>query len=121
MKSKSILILIALSACILITGCSMTNGFIGHSIQTDVQLNHANFTVLKTVTGSASATYILGIGPSDQDLMNQARQNMINKADLMGKSRAIINVTTDLETDFFYVIWIRKTAYVSGEVVEFQK
>ena len=104
----------------MITGCSVTSGGIGHSIITEVQLNQNNFKVIKSVTGEASATYFLGVfGPSKGNLLDQARRDMIKQAGLVGTSNAVINVTTDIQVNM-NPIFTTKTAYVSGEVVQFR-
>ena len=102
------------------TGCSTTSGNIGHSIRTDVQLSQANYTVLKTVSGSAEADYFFNMGPNKQDLYAQAKRDMISQADLIGGSRAIITVPPDTQETFFGFIWTQKKVYVSGEVIEFK-
>jgi hypothetical protein len=109
---------VVLAIAILGTGCSMTSGVIGHEILTEVQLNQANFDVIKSVTGQAQADYFFGIGPSDQDILGQAKRAMLLQAQLKG-SQAIVNVTTDIQnTGFFF--WRQKKAYVSAEIVQFK-
>ena len=102
-----------------IAGCSATDGYIGHSIVTEVQLHQANYTIVKSVTGTATADYFFGIGPAEQDLMGQAKRDMLNKAQLRG-SQAVINVTTDSKLTIFALIWREQTAYVSADVIEFK-
>ena len=110
---------LSLLAILLISGCSGTIGYLGHSINTEVQLSQKNFKVIKSVTGEASASYILGLfGPSKQNLLDQARRDMINKAELVGTSNAVINVTTDIQINWNILV-IKKTAYVSAEVIQF--
>jgi hypothetical protein len=116
---KLVVVVISLfSVIIMTTGCSITDGCIGQSIQTQVQLSQANFDVIKSVTGEASATYFFGIGPSQQNLLAQAKGDMIGKAGLEG-SQALINVTTDIKHTGF-IFYRSKTAYVSAEVVQFK-
>lgn len=103
---------------VMLTGCSSTGGYIGHSIQTEVQLSQANFDVIKSVTGEAKADYFFGIGSPQQDLLAQAKQDMIGKANLKG-SQALVNVTTDTKISGFF-FWFQKTAYVSAEIVQFK-
>jgi hypothetical protein len=112
--------LLVVSALVFMSGCSSSGGYIGHSMLTEVQLSQANYTVLNSVTGTASVSYFLGMGPSDQDLLGQAKRDMIEKAQLSGGPKAIINVTTDMKFTSF-LFWFQKTAYVSGEVIEFKK
>ena len=100
------------------TGCSITHGVIGHEILTEVQLNQANFDVIKSVNGQAQANYFFGIGPSEQDLFGQAKREMLLQAELKGP-QALVNVTTDIQnTGIFF--WRQKKAYVSAEVVQFK-
>ena len=116
---KSLIVLLSVLAIgIMATGCSTTGGYIGPSIQTEVQLGQANFDIVKSVTGEAKANYYFGIGPSQQNLFSQAKRDMITKADLTG-SQALVNVTTDTKISWF-LIWSQKKVYVSAEVVEFK-
>ena len=100
------------------TGCSTTDGYIGHSIITNVQLGQANFKVVKSVTGEATADYFLMIGPSEQDLLGRAKRDMIARAKLTG-SQAVVNVTTDIQ-EMGFLIWKQKKAYVSGDIIQFE-
>ena len=110
---------LSLLAILLVSGCSTTAGFVGHSINTEVQLSQKNFKVITSVTGEASASYIFGFfGPSKQNLLDQARRDMIKKAKLVGTSNAVINVTTDIQVTW-NPISTKKTAYVSAEVIQF--
>lgn len=120
MKSRVGLSMFLLLMSIISTGCSYNQGYINHSITTEVQLSNANYKVIGSVTGVASADYIFGIGPSEQNLNDQARRDMLTKANLTGFSRAIVNVTTD-EKHSWYLIGRSKTVYVSGDIVEFIK
>ena len=99
-------------------GCSYHLGYVGHGIMTQVELSKNNYKVIGSVTGEAQATYWFGIGPSQQNLVDQARRDMIKKANLTGGSKAVINVTSDEKANFF-IFWHKKTVYVSGEVIEF--
>jgi hypothetical protein len=100
------------------TGCSTSSGHIGHFIGTEVQLNQANFDVVGSVTGEASASYFISIGPSRQNIIAQAKQDMIKKARLQG-SQALVYVTTDTKYTWF-PLWRQQMAYVSAEIVEFK-
>ena len=120
MKKVITVLLFSVLLAGLISGCSMSRGNIGHSIITDIQLSEANFKVLKSVSGEAQANYFFGIGPSDQNLLAQAKRDMLSEADLIGGSKAVINVTTDIK-HIGFIIWRQKKASVSGEVIEFIK
>ena len=115
---KLVVVLGVFSIGMIMTGCSMTNGFIGNAIVTEVQLNQANFDVLRSVTGEASASYFLGIGPSGQNLYAKAKQDMLRKAKLKG-SQALVNITSDEKRSGF-IIWRQHKVYVSAEIVEFK-
>jgi len=119
MKTKLLFVLLIFLSAIF-GSCKSTAGFISHSINTEVQLSQANYKVIGSVTGEATAKSVFGIGINQADLFNQARQDMIKKADLTGKSRAIINVTTDMKTRHG-LFSVSKTVYISGEVIEFIK
>lgn len=109
-------------ALLLFNGCGVTTGNIGHQINTNVNLSQANFKVLGITSGTASATYFLGIGPSRANLFSMARRGMVIEANLVNKEqkpRAIINVTTDIRhTGIFPIVYTQKI-FVSGEVIEF--
>ena len=96
----------------------MTSGYLGHSIQTEVQLNQANFDVIKSVTGEAEADYFFAITSNDESLFARAKRNMIKNANLKG-AQALVNVTTDVViTQSFF--WREKKVIVSAEVVQFK-
>jgi hypothetical protein len=100
------------------TGCSATGGYIGNGTQTQVQLNKANFDVIKSVNGSATASYLFGIGFASEDLFARAKTDMLKKANLHG-SQALVNVTVDTVYSWFVIIRT-KTVYMSADIVEFK-
>ena len=108
---------------ILLTSCGvnsgLTNQFSIHGSNTNVILDESDFVVVGEVTGSASNTYVFGFGGSKQDLIASAKRQMIANADMIGKSRAIINVT--LERHKRHAPFIRKhTITVHGTIIEFK-
>lgn len=109
-----LLIAVAFSVC----SCSVTTGTLGNSTQSQIVLKGNNFKVLESVTGQASSEYWFLIGTSKQNLTDRARRDMIEKANMAGSSKAIINVTVDMESKFF-LFWSKKTVYVSGDVILF--
>ena len=109
-------LLSVLAISILATGCSRTGGYLHH--MTEVQLGQANFDVVKSVTGEASANYFLGIGPSQQDLFAQAKRDMVAKAGLEG-SQALVNITTDTKISWF-LLWRQREVSMSADVVQFK-
>jgi hypothetical protein len=100
------------------TGCSIRDGYMGHQVQTQVQLNKANFDVIKSIEGEATANYFLGIGLSKENLIARAKKDMLNKANLHG-SQALVNITTDIKSAWF-LIGRKETIYMSANIVEFK-
>ena len=87
-------LLVLLSLCLLCSCSAHLYNTNNHNIsETQVVLDKANFTVIGTVSGSASASYIIGIGGlSKKSLKGNALAKMYENANLTG-SQAIINVT----------------------------
>ena len=110
--------IIMVSFIALLAGCSVTRGYTGHTIETQVQLSKANFDVIKTVEGRATANYFLGIGLSEENLFSKAKKDMLKKANLKG-SQALVNFTTDRSLAW-YIFSRELTIYVSAEVIEFK-
>ena len=122
---KKITLITMVISSLFMGSCGSTAGYIGHSIDTRVVLSQANFKIIGSAMGASSASYILGIGPSEAKLYGMARTKLVKNANLTegDKSRAIINVTTDVKNKYvwFYLPWYySKTVYVSADIVEFQ-
>ncbi len=87
---------------------------------TNVELAESNFRILDRVSGSASATYVLGIGGFNNTvLIENAKSEMLANANLDGGSKAIANVSTDIYIGKFFPVYYQKTVTVSAHVVEF--
>jgi|GEM_PF-427435 hypothetical protein len=121
-------IILVLSLFLLINNCGfMPQGYLGHSTNTQVILSEANYKIIKSVRGGATATFILGVGPSNDRLYSRAKKDMLENANLAGggnKSRALINITTDEQIRFvwfYFPFWISKTVYMSADVIEFKE
>ena len=119
--------ILSLFMLIFITGCGFgPMSSMNHSTNTQVVLSQANYKVINSVSGSATARYILGFGPSESKLIAKAKQKMTKKANLPAggnKSRALINITVDETLRYFffpYIPWyFSKTIYVTADVIEF--
>ncbi|MCL2327034.1 MAG: hypothetical protein FWC39_00830 [Bacteroidetes bacterium] len=100
--------------------CAMHSGLTSNmnNNNTKVVLQNNNYTIISKVKGSASGVAILGFGGSFKPLVENARSKMLESADLVGKSRAVINQTVE-ENDKFFVVCRIKTVTVSAYVVEF--
>ena len=113
--------IIAFTGVLFLTSCAghrgLTNNVNNHT--TEVVLSQKNFKVVKTVTGQASVTYILGIGGlSKNALIAEARAIMLKDAELEGSARAIINETTEVKGSSFPFVG-KKLVTVSAQVIEF--
>jgi len=87
--------------------------------QTNVVLTKANYKVIGTVTGESTQNYWFGIGGMSKKSMTQsAISDMMQKADLMGGSRAIINVNVQYKSKCI-LIYNQMTAIASGTIIEF--
>jgi hypothetical protein len=111
-----------LTTSILITSCGIHSAMvinINNNV-TNVELSEKNFKVIERVSGSSTATYVLGIGGlSNKILFEKAKSNMLAKADLIGGSKAIIYLTTESHISLVYPLFFRRTVIVSGHIIEF--
>ena len=121
-------LLIIFSILLLVNNCGfMPEGYLGHSTNTQVILSEANYKIINSVRGDATATFILGVGPSNDRLYSRAKKDMLENANLAGggnKSRALINIATDEQIRFvwFYIpFWFSKTVYITADVIEFKE
>lgn len=108
------------SAMFLLTSCAAT--FMGGTTTgTSVNLEENNFEVLNTVSGSATATYVLGFGGNKKDgLISEARAVMLRNANLIGGSKAIANEVVDIKTQYILGIIMKYTVTLTANIVEFQ-
>ena len=121
-------VILYFSIAFLAISCGLPpTGYLGHSTNTQVILSEANYRVIGTVKGSATGSIIFGFGPSQSRLYSRAKKDMLENANLSGggnKSRAIINITTDEQINYFwlyYPFWISKTVYIAADVIEFKE
>jgi hypothetical protein len=117
-------LLAALSAAMLLsTGCSSTrveNN--ASSTETQIDLNHANYKMIKA--GAEGRSYgfrfFLGIIPITAPNTAAARADLYNHVgeSVNGKSVALINVTEDRSTTWLLLFSVPKLV-ITGDVVEF--
>ena len=114
---KKLLLLFSLS--IILSSCAAT--FSGATTTgTSVNLEKNNFEVLNTVSGSATATYVLGFGGNKKDgLVSEARAVMLRSANLVGGSKAIANEVIDVKTQLIFGIITKYTVTLTANIVEF--
>ena len=117
MKKKLLFIvmLFLLSSCATLHS-NLTSNLNNHT--TEVILSKKNYTVISSVKGEASAKYVLGIGGGKKALIAEAKAKMLSKADIVGKSRAIINETVEIRKKHAFIV-TKYTVTVSGHVIEF--
>ena len=99
--------------------CTTQRGMYNNDSQTLVQLKENNFRIIKTISGEATANYFLFMGLDAQNLAGRAKIDLMSKADLVGKARALVNFATDIKYTTFMGIYYSKTYYVSADVIEF--
>ncbi len=105
----------------LFTSCGLHQGLTNNTNihSTEVVLSQRNFRVVSNVKGESNALYVLGIGGfSTNAMIAEAKAQMLSKADMIGKSRAIINETVEVKNSFYLIAWTRKVT-VTAQVIEF--
>ncbi len=118
---KKAFVVLSILGTILMTSCGVHLPLTSNLNQqiTNVELGEGNFKVVKTVAGEAQAQYILGFGGlKKRSLIESAKKQMVEAAELEGKSRALVNVSVE-EYIQNYVLVIRRKVVVTGQVVEF--
>lgn len=119
---KSRLFLCTLLLVFALTSCGVSSSFVANvsNITTSVELSQKNFKILNKVEGISSNTYIFGVGGlSNTALVEKAKNKMMNKADLIGGSKMVINITYDTHNTFIVPFFYKKTVTASGYVIEF--
>ena len=105
---------------LLLASCGVTRE-LSHNVNnhtTQVVLAKNNFKVVEHVKGEASNQYLLIIGGGKRALVEKARAKMLQKANLVGSSRAVINET--VESYWIFIgVGIQYTVTVSADVIEF--
>ena len=107
---------------IMITSCGIHTAMIGNinNNNTNVELSKKNFKVIRKVSGHSSATYVFFIGGIyNKALIERAKFKMLENANLIGGSKAIINLTTESHITLVYPFFFQKTITVSGHIIEF--
>lgn len=125
MKIKMSLVPLAVlsAAMVLATGCTSTNvENNGASTQTQVNLTHSNYKVVKA--GAEGRSYgfrfFLGIIPISSPSTAEARADLYASLSqpVTGKSTALVNVMEDRSTTWLLLFSIPKIV-ITGDVVEF--
>jgi hypothetical protein len=115
-----------LLACVTLTlgSCGVNSGLINqvttYNNGTNVVLQEANYKVIGTFSGEASTNYFLGFG-GFTNLVSEAKKDLYQKAGLEGTSRAIINMSLEMQKDYYTALFQERTVIVHGTVIEFTK
>ena len=123
MKKIAYLVVIII-VTVIFSSCGMNSAFILNHNQsaTNVQLSSNNFKVVDKVSGNAEVKYILMIGGlNKRQLYENAYSAMINKANLLNSSKALINIVTEEHFGGFPPFYYKRTITVSANVIEFTK
>ncbi|HNZ68064.1 MAG: DUF6567 family protein [Prolixibacteraceae bacterium] len=105
-----------------LSGCGVHTSLVGNlnGNMTNVELTRKNFTVLERISGTSTATYIMGIGGlSNKALIEKAKADMLSRHDLTGGSMAIINLTVEDHVSSFLIFYVKRTVTVSAHLIEF--
>lgn len=106
------------------TSCSLQSPMTTNLNQnsTEVVLQDNNYTIVQKVRGEAESSYVFCIGGFRKaGLIEEARANMLENANMIGSSKAIINETVEMEVTSYLGVYNVLTVTVSGFVVEFNK
>lgn len=122
MKTYSIKFLIIFFLGFSLSSCGLNMGFLSDKNRTvtHVELNEANYKVIDRVSGTSSATYILGVGGmKNQALLDIAMTDLLSKASLNGGSKALVNQTMDVHKGGVPFIYSKITVKITAHVIEF--
>ena len=106
------------------TGCSLHDGLTHNLNQnsTNVVLQDNNYTIVQKVRGESQADYFFYFGGfRKKGLIEEARADMLENANLIGSSKAVINETVETSYTTFCGIYSNVKVTVSGYVVEFKE
>ncbi|HMQ60781.1 MAG TPA: hypothetical protein PKE06_08935 [Flavilitoribacter sp.] len=115
-------LIIGVFAILILNSCKTTiyGGYIGQSVSTTIELSEANFKVLGSFTGSASARKAVWSIKDKTGVVSDAKNDLIANAKKAGieltGARTLINITTDIIQNPN-----RITCTMSAEIIEFTK
>lgn len=117
MKTKIFIFSTLVLVLVAFSNCAMHTGY----MQSSAVLNSNNFSYLKRdVQGTASCTYVLGIGGLNKNaLVNEAKQNLLKNFDLQA-NQALVDITVNWKKTY-YLFVTKNECTISASVVEFSK
>jgi len=99
----------------LLTSCAFHNGITTSS----ASISNKNFTMMKTVHGSASTMKVLGLGGlSKQALVAEARENLLKTNPPLAEGEILANITVDFKLSFIIIV-SKTTVTVTADVIRF--
>jgi len=108
---------------VIVTGCGVNSSLTNNTYNatTNVELSRKNYHIIKRISGTANATYIMGIGGlSSQSLMEEAKKEMFNSIiDKEDEAYAVIYVTVEKHQKLIFPFYYKKSIIVSGYLIEF--
>ena len=118
---KKVMLFLALSVPIVLSSCGGSASAMSNTnvSQTTVELSKKNFNVIGKLTGISTNVNVLGIGgASNKALLEKAKNNMMENANLSG-AKTVINITYDKHYNGFFPFYTKKTVTASGYIIEF--
>ncbi|WP_233265954.1 DUF6567 family protein [Formosa sp. L2A11] len=104
-----------------LSSCAVHSGLVSNQNNntTEVVLTKNNYKIIERVQGESEARYVLGFGGLKKNgLIAKAKSNMLENADIIGSSKAVINETVELKQSFFPFV-TKVKVIVSAYIVEF--
>jgi len=86
---------------------------------TNVVLAKNNYRIIQKVKGTASGVRVFGFGGSFSPMIENARAEMLENSDLLGRARAVINETVETNSKSYVGVVTIYTVTVSAYVIEF--
>jgi hypothetical protein len=117
-------IMLAVGTMTILSSCGINMASISNhnANETQVQLSNNNFKVVDKIYGSAEVSYVLIFGGLNmKQLYENAYSAMMEKANLKGGPRAVINLVTEERLHGFPPFYYTRTVTVSDNVIEFTK
>ena len=119
---KLLMLLVLVATLFGATSCQLHSGVAVNLNQnsTNVVLQDNNYKIVQKVRGESQADYFFYFGGFRKNgLIEEARAEMLENANLVGTSKAIINETIETSMTTFAGIYSNVKVTVSGYVVEF--
>ncbi len=123
MKKLSISLLF-IASLVLLNSCGINHAYVFNHNQnaTQVHLGSNNFKVLEKVSGTAEVSYVLIFGGVNRKaLYKNAYSDMVNSANLVSGSKALVNILTEEHVGGVPPFYYTRTITVSANVIEFVK